>query len=127
MKPQFTIDIEGISKEITDKAKALFKNEYTVAVTSQIRKYFSVERFPDPKDRSKLIHVKGPGVEMIDDWLDEKFIKDSENQARLQKYFDEHFDRIFEECMEKAIQHHCNALAFKLTAEKMEEKSSTKD
>ena len=127
MKPQFMIDVEEISKEITERAKALFKNEYTVAVTSQIRKYFSVERFPDPKDRSKLIHVKGPGIEMIDDWLVEKFIKDSENQARLQKYFDEHFDRIFEECMEKAIQHRCNALAFKRTAEKMEEKSSTRD
>ena len=127
MKPQFMIDVEEISKEITERAKALFKNEYTVAVTSQIRKYFSVERFIDPKDHTKLVYIKGPGIEMIDDWLVEKFIKDSENQARLQKYFDEHFDRIFEECMEKAIQHRCNALAFKLTAEKMEEKSSTKD
>lgn len=127
MKPQFMIDVEEISKEITERAKALFKNEYMVAVTSQIRKYFSVERFPDPKDRSKLIHIKGPGIETIDDWLVEKFIKDSETQARLQKYFDEHFDRIFSECMEKAIQHRCNATAFKLTAEKMEEQSSAKD
>ena len=127
MKPQFMIDVEEISKEITERAKALFKNEYMVAVTSQIRKYFSVERFPDPKDRSKLIHIKGPGIEMIDDWLAEKFIKDSETQTRLQKYFDEHFDRIFSECVEKAIQHRCNATVFKLTAEKMEEKSSTKD
>lgn len=30
------------------------------------------------------------------------------------------------QCMEKAIQHRCSAQAFKLTAEKMEEKSSTK-
>lgn len=126
MKSQFTIDIEGISKEITDKAKALFKGEYMAAMASQIRRYFSIERFPDPKDRSKLIQIKGPGIEMIDDWLVEKFIKDSESQTRMQKYFDEHFDRIFEECMEKAIQHRCNALTFKLTAEKMEEKSSTK-
>ena len=121
------INVEEISLEISEKAKALFKNEYIAAATSQIRKYFSVERFIDPKDHTKLVYIKGPGIEMIDDWLVEKFIKDSETQARLQKYFDEHFDRIFSECMEKAIQHRCNATAFKLTAEKMEEQSSAKD
>lgn len=127
MKPLLTLNLEEIVSSVKEKAEALFKTEFADTTTSEIRKYFGIARCQDPKDRNKIITIKGPGVEMIEDWLVEKFIKDSENQTRMQKYFDEHFDRIFDECMEKAIQHRCNAIAFKRTTEKMEEKSSTKD
>lgn len=127
MKPLLTLNLEEIASSIKEKAEALFKTEFAVTATSEIRKYFGISRSQDPRDRNKIITIKGPGVEMIEDWLTEKFIKDSENYLRLEKYFDENFDRIFDECMERAIQHRCNAIAFKRTAEKMEEKSSTKD
>lgn len=127
MKPLLTLNLEEIASSVKEKAEALFKTEFTVTATSEIRKYFDIARCQDPKDRNKIVTIKGPGVEMIDDWLAEKFVEDGETYARLKKYFDENFDRIFNECMEKAIQHRCNAIAFKLTAEKMEEKSSTKD
>ena len=127
MKPLLTLNLEEITSSTKEKAEALFKTEFAVTATSEIRKYFGIVRCQDPKDRNKIITIKGPGVEMIEDWLAEKFIEDSESYERLKKCFDENFDRIFNECMEKAIQHHCNAIAFKLTAEKMEEKSSTKD
>ncbi len=127
MKPLLTLNFEEIASSVKEKAEALFKTEFAVTATSEIRKYFSISRSQDPRDRNKIITIKGPGVEMIEGWLTEKFIKDSENYLRLEKYFDENFDRIFDECMERAIQHHCNAIAFKRTAEKMEEKSSTKD
>ena len=127
MKPLLTLNFEEIASSVKEKAEAVFKTEFTVTATSEIRKYFGIARCQDPKDRNKIVTIKGPGVEMIDDWLAEKFVEDGETYARLKKYFDENFERIFNECMEKAIQHRCNAIAFKLTAEKMEEKSSTKD
>ena len=125
MKPLLTLNLEEIASSVKEKAEALFKTEFAATATAEIRKYFGIARYQDPKDRNKIITTKGPGIEMIDDWLAEKFIKDSESYERLRKCFDENFDRIFNECMEKAIRHRCNAIAFKLTAEKMEEKSST--
>lgn len=127
MKPLLTLNLEEITSSTKEKAEALFKTEFAVTATSEIRKYFGIVRCQDPKDRNKIITIKGPGVVMIEDWLTEKFIEESESYGLLKKHFDENFDRIFNECMEKAIQHRCNAIAFKLTAEKMEEKSSTKD
>lgn len=101
MKPLLTLNLEEIASSVKEKAEALFKTEFADTTTSEIRKYFRIVRCQDPKDRNKIITIKGPGVEMIEDWLVEKFIKDSENQTRMQKYFDENFDRIFNECMEK--------------------------
>lgn len=125
MKPLLTLNLEEIASSIKEKAEALFKTEFAATATAEIRKYFGIARYQDPKDRNKVITTKGPGVEMIDDWLAEKFIKDSESYERLKKYFDENFDRIFNECMEKAIQHHCNKAAFRLTAEKGSQKCHT--
>ena len=118
MKPLLTLNLEEIASSVKEKAEVLFKTEFADTTTSEIRKYFGIVRCQDPKDRNKIITIKGPGVEMIEDWLAEKFIEDSESYERLKKCFDENFDRIFNECMEKAIQHHCNKAAFRLTAEK---------
>lgn len=125
MKPLLTLNLEEIASSIKEKAEALFKTEFAVTATSEIRKYFGIVRCQDPKDRNKIITIKGPGVEMIEDWLAEKFIEDSESYERLKKCFDENFDRIFNECMEKAIQHYCNKAAFRLTAEKGSQKCHT--
>ena len=125
MKPLLTLNLEEIASSVKEKAEALFKTEFADTTTSEIRKYFGIVRCQDPKDRNKIITIKGPGVEMIEDWLAEKFIEDSESYERLKKCFDENFDRIFNECMEKAIQHHCNKVAFRLTAEKGSQKCHT--
>ena len=125
MKPLLTLNFEEIAFSIKEKAEALFKTEFAVTATSEIRKYFGIVRCQDPKDRNKIITIKGPGVEMIEDWLAEKFIEDSESYERLKKCFDENFDRIFNECIEKAIQRHCNKAAFRLIAEKGSQKCHT--
>ena len=125
MKPFLTLNLGEIASSVKEKAEVLFKTEFADTTASEIRKYFGIVRCQDPKDRNKIITIKGPGVEMIEDWLAEKFIEDSESYERLKKCFDENFDRIFNECMEKAIQHHCNKAAFRLTAEKGSQKCHT--
>lgn len=125
MKPLLTLNLEEIASSVKEKAEVLFKTEFADTTTSEIRKYFGIVRCQDPRDRNKIITIKGPGVEMIEDWLAEKFIEDSESYERLKKCFDENFDRIFNECMEKAIQRRCNKAAFRLTAEKGSQKCHT--
>lgn len=74
MKPLLTLNLEEIASSVKEKAEVLFKTEFADTTTSEIRKYFGIVRCQDPKDRNKITTIKGPGVEMIEDWLTEKFI-----------------------------------------------------
>jgi uncharacterized Zn finger protein len=59
MKPLLTLNLEEITSSTKEKAEALFKTEFAVTATSEIRKYFGIVRCQDPKDRNKIITIKG--------------------------------------------------------------------
>lgn len=59
----------------------------------------------------------GPGTLELEKFLDDKF-GSPEFQAQMEKFFNENFNKIFQYCMTKAIQHYCNKKAFEMMKEK---------
>lgn len=60
----------------------------------------------------------GPGTQQIEDFIVGRFIDDEGMNRYMEKFFNENFDRILEECMTAAIQHQCNRFAFQKANEK---------
>lgn len=80
MKNILTINMEAIASTFSEKIEAMFKKEFIETATLHIRSYFRVDRFQDSRDKTAYITQKGPGIEMIDTWITEKFVQDSETQ-----------------------------------------------
>lgn len=112
---KFSIDQESIKKDI---AKTL-EHESKIAVRNSINAFFKdgSEHYRTPKGEAAVRKVKGIGTTEIEEMVASKFLDES-FQKRLNSYFDENWERILGECMEKAIQHKANALVFAKTKEK---------
>lgn len=117
---QFNISFDPSS--IIKDAEKRMMNEFQQATEKQIRAFCSSDTVWKGNER---VEIPGAGLLLIREFLEKKF-DDPKTQERLGKFFEENFDRIMGEVMEKAIQHKVNAFVFartkqEATPEKMEE------
>lgn len=103
---RFEIDAEKELSSCIDEAKKLFRAEMQRSLFSKITKFFRGETTFNP-----LRHIPGAGEEKIDEFITKKFCSESMD-AEFERFFDENYQRIMEECMTRAIQHNFNRLAF---------------
>lgn len=105
-----SFDPQPILKEAEERIKKEFKQ----ATAAQIEAFFSEKQRWGDKGVEK---VSGAGLLLIRDFLEKKF-DDPKTLEKMQKYFDDNFDRIMEECMQKALQHKANAFVFQKAKDK---------
>lgn len=63
------------------------------------------------------VRIAEPGLLLIREALEKKF-DDPKTQEKMAEYFEKNFERIMEECMQKALQHKANAFVFAKAKEK---------
>lgn len=110
MEIKIDIDQRDIEQKIKDKATQLFSN---VAHDALVR-HFSNKRYISD---GKVHDDKGDGLKEIEEMVENRFL-DAEFRQRVDRFFEDNWVRIFEDCMTKAIQHRCNAIAFAKVKEK---------
>lgn len=59
----------------------------------------------------ELVKNPGAGLLLIRDFLEKKF-DDPKTQARMETYFENNFERLMDEAMQKALQHKANGFVF---------------
>jgi superfamily II DNA or RNA helicase len=108
-------DAADLQKQFEEELLQEFKR----TAAQQIGRFFRTDRQYVPSAGGKaLVTTKGAGVLLIEEFLQKKW-DDPNTQERMQRYFDNNFDRIMEESMQKAIQHKTNAMAFAKTKERV--------
>lgn len=110
------INTETERKELEKYALATFKQ----TARNSIQEHFQNSVRYSPDIPGKTIKLEGPGTLEINETL-AKFFDDPKTLQRMDKFFNENFDRIMEETMTKALQHHCNRLIFSRTRNKAKE------
>lgn len=120
-KIKFTTDIDldeqKINRELSERFEAITRN--------RINKFFnetSIRRYNAQTGIHQFETELGDGLKQIDDFITEKFCSD-EFRQRAEKFANENWERIFEECLTKALQHKANAIAF-ATAKDLNPRSS---
>lgn len=109
-----TIDEASIRKELENKVKALIQDK--------INNFFGASSVWVINSGRTL--VKGEGLlaieeKVINEWVSVGF------QAKMQKYFDDNFERVMEEAMRVALQHKANK--FVHTREQIAKPQTKKD
>lgn len=92
-----TIDEATIRKELEKRVNSIIQDK--------INNFFGVSSEWSINQGRKL--VKGEGLVAIEDKLINEWVSDS-FQAKLQKYFDDNFERVMDEAMRVALQHKAN-------------------
>lgn len=114
MKIDFSIDDSAIKKDLAKQIEIESKNSVRRAVN---------EFFKDSSEHKlttdgvfEFIKVKGPGTVEIEDMVIKKYA-DPEFNKKLNTFFEENWQRIFEEGMTKALHHKANGVVFSKTKE----------
>jgi hypothetical protein len=109
-KLTFTTDIhldeEKLNRELSE--------QFQSAARHRIRMFFDENKTFTRNLATGIYdrHIeKGDGLRQIEDFITEKFCSD-EFKQRAEKFANENWERIFEECLTKALQHKANAIAF---------------
>ena len=107
---KIAIDTYGLEKELqtnlTDKMRNAFKNNADSFFKETQTSFYDKENY-----KYVTIKTKGDGLKQIDEMIANKFL-DPKFQETMQKFFDHNWERIFEECMTRALQHKANGIAF---------------
>lgn len=105
-KQSFTINFDPA--QTMKEAEARLAKEFENTIKNEI------SAFCDETSRyngNKIVKTPGAGLLLIRDFLEKKF-DDPKTQEMMQKFFDDNFERIMAETLEKAIQHKVNAHMF---------------
>jgi hypothetical protein len=103
---ELSLDEQSLNRELSERIQTATRN--------QIRKFFDENKTytRNPSTGIYGCHIeKGDGLKQIEDFITEKFCS-YEFRQRAEKFANENWERIFEECLTKALQHKANAIAF---------------
>ena len=92
---------ESLRKLITERVKSEFMTLAHRTSADMVNKHFSKYNMYTQGGVKKMI---GPGYLEIEDMLD-KLFGSEKMKEKMQKFFDENYDRIFAETMEEAMKH----------------------
>ena len=92
---------ESLRKPITERIKAEFTTLAHRAASDMVTKHFSKYNM---HTQGGVIKMTGPGYLEIEAMLD-KLFGSEKMKEKMQKFFDENYDRIFAETMEEAMKH----------------------
>jgi hypothetical protein len=107
---KIAIDTAGLDKEL----HAVLTTKMRNALQSNIEDFFINKRtlqYNPTTIRNEFITTKGDGLKQIDDMIANKFL-DPKFQESMDRFFDYNWERIFEGCMTRALQHKANGIAF---------------
>lgn len=105
-KQSFTINFDPT--QVMKEAETRLAKEFENTIKNEI------SAFCDETSQwngNKLNKTPGAGLLLIRDFLEKKF-DDPKTQEMMQKFFDDNYDRIMNDTLEKAIQHRVNAHTF---------------
>jgi hypothetical protein len=100
------IDQEQHRKHLESEMNARVKH----VIGQEINGFFSRTKTYDHV-KNTFTETVGPGVKEITDMTENAFLDDKFQKA-MTDYFEANWKRIFEEAMEKALQHKANGVAF---------------
>lgn len=106
----FSIDVDKIASGMQEELRKEFIAKAKRAALTAIDHHFEDTRVHTGKNEFR--RIRGAGTIAIEDFIVTKYIDEAGMQAYMQKFFDENYHRIMDECLTKAITHHCNRLAF---------------
>jgi len=109
--------IEFDPKPHVDAAKSQIDVICKSTITNRIKDFFAekFDRFWNQKTENfEYKKEKGLGLQQIDEAIANRFM-DPRFQAHLDKFFDENWEKIYKECMTRALQHKANGVAFNRT------------
>lgn len=108
---EFKINIDTGSME--KKLQETLTSQLRDSIEKRSKDFFNVQRKAGTDEKGKWIIIteKGDGIKEIDEMIANKFL-DPKFQESMQKFFDHNWERIFEECMIRALQHKANGIAF---------------
>lgn len=114
MEFKVELDESKIKKNLTEK----LSTDAQSVVNQTINEFFSqnTQHFRDNKGELTFKVVKGAGRLEIEDMVANKFL-DEEFKKKMNDYFEKNWERVFEDCMTKALQHKANAVVFAKTKE----------
>ena len=92
---------ESLRKPITERIKAEFTTLAHRTASDMVTKHFSKYNM---HTQGGVIKMTGPGYLEIEAMLD-KLFGSEKMKEKMQKFFDENYDRIFAETMEEAMKH----------------------
>lgn len=110
MEFKFNIDSSSIEKELQENLTTQMRN----AIRNNTNNFFTqINVGYYDKEQYKYINnkLRGDGLKTIDEMIANKFL-DPKFQESMNKFFDHNWERIFEECMMRALQHKANGVAF---------------
>ena len=122
------INMDDLLKSQKEELRKKFISEAKREANRQIEKYFEPPKtetvhWSSGRPSQHLIPA-GPGYQQIDTFITEKFCDDAGMKAYMEKFFIENYERIMDSCLEKAMTHHCNKLAFAAVQEKAKDGKS---
>lgn len=110
MDIKISFDETDTNKEFVSRLQAAYK----YSGLQLIEKFFenrTVSRYDAATGIKVTETIQGDGVKEIEHFITKKFC-DPLFQERIDTYFEENWERIFEECMVKALTHKANGVAF---------------
>lgn len=105
-----SFDLDAVANSMRDDLRKEFISKAKRKAMDAIEKHFEDTRIHTGGGRFQ--HIRGAGAIAIDDFIVTKYIDEAGMQTYMQKFFDENYHRIMDECLTKAITHQCNRLAF---------------
>jgi hypothetical protein len=107
-------DEKPFKAELRERMERAYKNTGINAIDN----FFSARPIGTISGTGVREMVKGEGLKEIEDFLITKFC-DVAFQERIDAYFEANWQRIFEEGMQKAIEHHVKKIAFNKAKERV--------
>lgn len=107
-KGNFSFSINFAPEQIMAHFENELKKNFETACRYEIRKFCEDNR---ELHNGKITNVPGAGLLLIRDFLEKKF-DDPKTQEWMEKFYNDNFDRIMGQAMEKALLHRANAFAF---------------
>jgi hypothetical protein len=104
MQLNIKIDSDKYAKQLQET----FENRFKEAAISEIRWFFDSKA---EITTTGIKRTKNPGLQEIEDIITKKFC-DAKFVADAEKFIEDNWRRIFEECLTKALQHKANAMSF---------------
>lgn len=105
MEFKFNIDTTAMEKDI----QAKMVDKMRMRCSSNVESFFDSVRTRIVD--SKWEYESGDGLKQINEMIENKFL-DPKFQESMDRFFDHNWEKIFEECMMRALQHKANGIAF---------------
>ena len=112
MKTTLNIDVDF--NEAITLAKASIAHIAKHKIDESIRDFFTNKKesyYSQTEYNYVTQTTKGDGLKQIEETIASKFL-DEKFQGHINAYFDANWERIFNDCMERALQHKANGIAF---------------